>query len=81
MGTKRAKTEALVLSDCDSDGIPSSEVPSDHSSAVPSDEDTPASDAVPSDDDSPTEAPHLSVSSGGWEVEGALTMLSASSDG
>ena len=23
MGTKRAKTEALVLSDCDSDGIPS----------------------------------------------------------
>ena len=46
------KTEALVLSDCDSDGIPSSAVPSDHSSAVPSDDDTPASSAVPSDHDS-----------------------------
>ena len=48
------KTEAGAgkLSDCDSDGIPSSAVPSDHSSAVPSDDDTPASSAVPSDHDS-----------------------------
>ena len=40
-----------MLSDCDSDGIPSSAVPSDHS-AVPSDDGTPASSAVPSDHDS-----------------------------
>ena len=51
------KTEALVLSDCDSDGIPSSAVPSDHSSAVPSDDDTPASSAVPSDHDSDVSRP------------------------
>ena len=40
-----------VPSDCDLDDIPSSAVPSDHSSAVPSDdvEDIPSS-AVPSDD-------------------------------
>ena len=47
-----AKSEDLVPSDHDSDGIPSSAVPSDHSSAVPSDEDTPPSSAVPSDHDS-----------------------------
>ena len=39
------------------DGIPSSAVPSDHSSAVPSDEDTPASSAVPSDHDSDVSRP------------------------
>ena len=54
-GTKRAKT--VVLSDCDSDPIPSSAVPSDHSSAVPSDDDTPASSAVPSDHDSDVSRP------------------------
>ena len=41
-----------VPSDCDLDDIPSSAVPSDHSSAVPSDDGTPASSAVPSDHDS-----------------------------
>ena len=50
------QTEA-VQSDCDSDGIPSSAVPSDHSSAVPSDDDTPASSAVPSDHDSDVSRP------------------------
>ena len=64
MGTKRAKTEALVLSDCDSDGIPSSAVPSDHSSAVPSDDDTPASSAVPSDHDSDVPRPPEPVCTG-----------------
>ena len=59
MGTKRAK---VVLSDCVSDGIPSSEVPSDHSSAVPSDDDTPASSAVPSDHDSDVSGPPVSHS-------------------
>ena len=53
------KTEAGAgkLSECDSDGIPSSAVPSDHSSAVPSDDDTPASSAVPSDHDSDVSQP------------------------
>ena len=41
----------------DLDGIPSSAVPSDHSSAVPSDEDTPASSEVPSDHDSDVSRP------------------------
>ena len=44
-------------SDHDSDGIPSSAVPSDHSSAAPSDEDTPPSSAVPSDHDSDVSRP------------------------
>ena len=46
-----------LLSDCDLDDIPSSAVPSDHSSAVPSDDDTPASSAVPSDHDSDVSRP------------------------
>ena len=46
-----------MLSDRYSDGIPSSAVPSDHSSAVPSDEDTPPSSAVPSDHDSDASRP------------------------
>ena len=52
-----AKSEDLVPPDHDSAGIPSSAAPSDHSSAAPSDEDTPPSSAVPSDDDSDVPQP------------------------